>query len=423
MESFELSQPQAQAILDMRLHRLTGLEREKIVEEYKALLDTIAHLEKVLGSDEMVLDIVVDELEEIKKKYADPRRTEIREDEDEISIEDLIAEEDVAITVSRDGYIKRSAVSTYRAQRRGGRGRKGMGTKEEDHVERLFVASTHATMLFFTNIGRVFARKAYQLPDAGPTARGRALVNLLPLEPEERIAALLAVRDFTDQKDAFLVFATRLGTVKRTPLEAYANIRNVGLRAVVINEGDHLLSVHLTDSRRHIFMATHQGMAIRFAEADARSMGRVSAGVRGIKLREDDWVEEVTTVDLEAESDILVVTDLGFGKRTAVSEFRVQQRGGYGVTLIKLTDKNGTVVGIRHVQEDDQVLMVSERGMLIRMNADEISRIGRATQGVRLIRLHPDDRVVSVAKLVDSDDSDDDDEPPIEDEEREQSEN
>jgi DNA gyrase subunit A len=398
MEKFGLSQPQAQAILDMRLQRLTGLERDKIVEEYHEVNRQIAHLEAVLDSDEMVSEIIVEELAEIKRAYGDGRRTELIADPSEISIEDLIVEEDVVITVSRGGYIKRSAASTYRAQRRGGRGRKGMATKEEDEVWKLFVASTHATMLFFTSAGRVFARKVHELPDVGPAARGRALVNLLQLASDERVAALLAVRDFSDQEDAFLFFATRLGRVKRTPLADYANIRANGLRAVVINEGDNLLSVHLTNGQRHVFMGTHQGMGIRFAEGNVRSMGRVSAGVRGIKLRDGDFVEEVATVDPDGDNDILVVTDRGYGKRTAVTEFRLQQRGGYGVTLIRLSDKNGVVAGIRHVHENDEILLVTEGGMLIRMNVAEIRRIGRATLGVRLIRLDEGDHLVSVAR-------------------------
>jgi DNA gyrase subunit A len=410
MESFGLSERQAQAILDMRLQRLTGLERDKIIDEYAELKKTIAHLEAVLGSDAMVADIVVDELEEIRSKYGDDRRTEIVADLGDLTIEDLIAEEDMVITVSRDGYIKRSAVSVYRAQRRGGRGRRGMATKAEDEVWKLFVASTHATMLFFTSSGRVFVRKVHELPDIGPAARGRALVNLLQLDSDERVAALLAIRDFDEHPDSFLFFATRKGRVKRTPLEDYANIRSNGLRAVVINEGDDLLSVQLTDGARQIFLGTHQGMGIRFEESDARSMGRVTAGVRGINLRKGDFVEEVATVDPDDDHDILVVTDLGFGKRTAVSEFRLQRRGGYGVALIKLTEKNGTVVGMHHVFEDDQLLLVTEGGILIRMNVSEIRRIGRATQGVRLIRLDEGDRVVSVAvtTAADSDDTEDD---------------
>ncbi len=397
MTEFGLSEPQAQAILDMRLQRLTGLERDKIAAEYAELTKTIAHLEAVLGSEEMVADLVVDELEDIKKRYGDSRRTEITTDVTDLTIEDLIAEEDMVITVSRGGYIKRSATSVYRAQRRGGRGRRGMATKAEDEVWKVFVASTHATMLFFTSSGRVFARKVHELPDVGPAAKGRALVNLLQLDSGERVTALLAIRDFDDHPGAFLVFATRLGRVKRTPLEAYANIRANGLRAVVINDGDDLLSVQLTDGNRHVFIGTHHGMGIRFREADVRPMGRVSAGVRGINLRSGDYVEEVATVDPDEQNDILVVTDRGFGKRTAVDEFRIQSRGGVGVALVRLTDKNGSVVGIHHVNEDEQLLMVTERGMIIRVNIAEIRRIGRATQGVRLIRLDDGDRVVSVA--------------------------
>mgnify|MGYP006287158685 CR=1 FL=1 len=402
IDRFGLSDRQAQAILDMRLQRLTGLERDKILAEHREVLALIDHLERILLSDAMVLDIVVEELESIRDRYGDDRRTEIISDPGEILLEDLIAEEEMVITVSRGGYIKRSALTAYRAQRRGGRGRRGMATKEEDEVWKLLVASTHATVLFFTTAGRVFARKVHELPDVGPSARGRALVNLLPLDAGERVATLLAVRDFAEHEDAYLLFATRKGKVKRTPLAAYSKIRAVGLRAVSIMEGDDLLSVHLTRGDSHIFMGTHHGMGIRFEEGNARPMGRVSSGVRGINLRDGDWVEEVATFDPSEEKDILVVTDLGYGKRTPVSEFRVQSRGGYGTRLIRLTDKNGMVAGIRHVSEDDQVLLVTERGMLIRMEVEEIRRIGRSTQGVRVIRLDPDDRVVSVAKLVDS---------------------
>jgi DNA gyrase subunit A len=423
IEEFGLSQIQAQAILDMRLQRLTGLERDKIVEEYHEVKKQIEHFEAVLGSDEMISAIIKEELAAVKDEFGDARRTELIADPSEISIEDLIAEEEMVITVSRGGYIKRSAASTYRAQHRGGRGRKGMATKEEDEVWKLFVASTHATMLFFTTAGRVFARKVHELPDVGPAARGRALVNLLQLASDEQVAALLAIRDFGEHENAFLFFATRKGRVKRTPLRDYTNIRANGLRAVVINEGDNLLSVHLTDDRRHVFMGTHQGMGIRFAESDVRSMGRVSAGVRGINLRAGDFVEEVATVDPEAENDILVVTDLGYGKRTRVNEFRLQRRGGFGVTLIRLSKKNGVVAGIRHVHESDEILLVTEGGMLIRMTVAEVRRIGRATQGVRLIRLDEGDRLVSVARAegasadqeddVDSEDAIDDTEQDI----------
>ncbi len=398
MNDFGLSQLQAQAILDMRLQRLTGLERDKIVAEYTEVKALIDHLEKVLGSEEMVSEIIVEELAEIKERFGDARRTELIDDPSEISIEDLIAEEEMVITVSREGYVKRSAASTYRAQRRGGRGRRGMATKNEDEVWQLFVASTHATMLFFTSTGRVFARKVHELPDVGPAARGRALVNLLQLAPDEQIRTLLAVRDFEEHEDAYLFFATRQGRVKRTALAAYSNIRANGLRAVVINEGDNLLSVRLTDGNSHVFMGTSQGKAIRFEETNVRPMGRVSAGVRGINLRQGDTVEEVAIFPPEDDNDILVVTDQGFGKRTAISEFRIQNRGGYGITLIRLTDKNGAVAAIRHITEEDEILVVTEQGMMIRMNAGEIRRIGRATLGVRVIRLDEDDRVVSVAR-------------------------
>ena len=400
MERFGLSEVQSQAILDMRLQRLTALERDKIIADYQELLALIARLEAILGSEALVLEIVVEELAAIKQRHADARRTEIIVDTNEISIEDLIAEEEMVITVSRGGYIKRTALSTYRSQRRGGRGRRGMEIKEEDVVERLFVASTHATMLFFTSAGRVFARKVHQLPDVGPSGRGRALVNLLPMEAGERVAALLAVRDFEEEKDSFLLFATRLGRVKRTPLADYANIRSTGIRAVAIVEGDDLLSVHLTQGTHHVFIGTHRGMAIRFEETDARPMGRVSAGVRGINLRGGDWVEEVATFEPGDPGDILVVTELGYGKRTAVAEYRIQNRGGSGIRLASLTKKTGDLAGVRHVHDDDQALLVTERGMLIRINVDGIRRCGRATQGVRVIRLDEGDRLVSLARLV-----------------------
>jgi DNA gyrase subunit A len=416
MEEFELSTLQAQAILDMRLQRLTGLERDKIVDEHAEVRKLIAHLEAVLESEDMVSEIIVEELAEVKEKYGDERRSEIIDDPSEISVEDLIAEEEMVITVSRGGYVKRSAAATYRAQRRGGRGRRGMGVKDEDEVWKLFVASTHATMLFFTSSGRVFARKVHELPDVGPAAGGRALVNLLQLAPEEHVRALLAVRDFSEHEDSFLFFATRLGKVKRTALREYANIRANGLRAVVINDGDDLLSVRLTDGAAHVFMGTNRGMAIRFEETDVRPMGRVTAGVRGVNLREGDFVEEFATFDPAEDNDILVVTDLGYGKRTRVSEFRVQRRGGFGIKLIQLTTKNGAVAAIRYVREDDEILIVTEGGMLIRTNVDGISRFGRAAQGVRVIRLDEGDRVVSVARAeaVENDDDDDDEESEVE---------
>ncbi len=408
MEEFGLSALQAQAILDMRLQRLTGLERDKILEEYRELQATIAHLEEILRSDAMVEDIVIEELEAVKATFGDARRTEIVDDYSDIEMEDLIVEEDMVITVTRGGYIKRTALTEYRAQRRGGRGKVGMATKEEDEVWKLFVASTHSTMLFFTNTGRVFSRKVYELPQVAPNAKGRAMVNLLKLGSDERIETLLAVRHFDDKDDQYLLFATRKGRVKRTPLGDFENIRTNGLRAVTINEGDALLTVHLTAGNNHVFMGTHRGRAIRFHESQARSMGRTAAGVRGITIGTDDWVEEVASFEAESEADILVVTDRGFGKRTPLSEFRVQGRGGKGIILVRLTEKNGKVAGIRCVTEADQVLLVTEKGIVIRTRVDEIRQAGRATQGVRVIRVGEGDKVVSVAKVVDADEDEPD---------------
>jgi DNA gyrase subunit A len=407
IDHFGLSAIQAQAILDMRLQRLTGLERDKILEEYRELQATIAHLEEILGSDAMVEDIVVEELEAVKAAYGDTRRTEIVDDYSDIEMEDLIVEEDMVITVTRGGYIKRTALTEYRAQRRGGRGKVGMATRSEDEVWKLFVASTHATMLFFTNTGRVFSRKVYELPLVAPNAKGRAMVNLLRLGEGETIETLLAVRNFDDKEDQYLLFATRSGRVKRTPLSDFSNIRTSGLRAVTINEGDDLLTVHLTAGNNHVFMGTHRGRAIRFHEDQVRSMGRTAAGVRGITIGENDWVEEVASFEAESDADILVITDQGYGKRTPLSEFRIQGRGGKGIILIRLTERNGMVAGIRCVTEADQVLLVTEKGIVIRTRVEEIRQAGRATQGVRVIRLDEGDRVVSVAKVIDPEEQED----------------
>jgi len=407
MEHFGLSVIQAQAILDMRLQRLTGLERDKILEEYRELQATITHLQEILESDVMVEDIVVEELNMVKAAYGDARRTEIVDDYSDIEMEDLIVEEDMVITVTRGGYIKRTALTEYRAQRRGGRGKVGMATRSEDEVWKLFVASTHATMLFFTNTGRVFSRKVYELPQVAANAKGRAMVNLLRLAEGETIETLLAVRNIDDKDDQFLFFATRSGRVKRTPLSDFSNIRTSGLRAVTINEGDDLLTVHLTAGNNHIFMGTHRGRAIRFHEDQVRSMGRMAAGVRGIAIGDTDWVEEVASFEAEADADILVITDHGYGKRTSLSEFRVQGRGGKGIILIRLTDRNGMVAGIRCVTEADQILLVTEKGIVIRTRVEEIRQAGRATQGVKVIRLDEGDKVVSVAKVIDPDDEED----------------
>jgi DNA gyrase subunit A len=398
IEKFGLSAVQAQAILDMRLQRLTGLERDKIVAEYKEVRALIDRLRAILASPALVLDIVVAELEEIKRRFAQARRTEILPEESELSIEDLIVEEDVVVTVTRAGYIKRTPVSTYRAQRRGGRGKRGAAVREEDPVERLFIASTHDVLLVFTSIGKVYALKVHEVPEAGPSARGKAIVNLLPVAQDEKVAALVAVKEFDEEH--YLLCATVRGKVKRTALSEYQNIRSTGIIAVALEEGDGLLDVRLTDGKSHVFLGTHLGMGIRFEETDVRPMGRATAGVRGISLRKGDFVEVMAVVAADDAGDILVVAELGFGKRTPVSEFRLQGRGGFGVTLMKIGAKTGNVAGMRYVLPDDDILLVTAQGMLIRTRASEVRRSGRITQGVKVIGVEAGDHVVAVARLA-----------------------
>jgi DNA gyrase subunit A len=394
---------QAQAILDMRLQRLTGLEREKIVAEFKEVLALIAKLREILGSEKLVLDIVVQELTEIRKQFGDERRTQIVAEATDIDIEDLIVEEDMVITVSRGGYIKRSPLSLYRAQRRGGKGRIGATTKEEDLVEHLFVASTHAFVLAFTNRGRMHWIKVYDLPQLGPATRGKAIVNLLNLEPTERIVAMAATKDFPE--DQFVIFATRNGLVKKTALSAYSNVRSGGIIAINIEDGDELLSVRITGGGDQVFIGTAQGMGIRFAEKDVRPMGRDTTGVIGVTLRKEN--DEVVAMDVVTEhAHLLSVTAGGYGKRSEVSEYRFQGRGGSGVINIKVTEKNGPVVGIKAVTDTDQLLLITERGQLIRFKVKGVRETGRAAQGVRLITLDEGDRVVAVAKLAEPDDND-----------------
>ena len=404
MTRFGLSTVQAQAILDMRLQRLTGLERDKILTEYQDVLALIDRLKAVLASDQLVLDIVVGELEEIKRRFADKRRTEILPAEAEFTVEDFIVEEDVVVTITRSGYIKRSPVSLYRAQRRGGRGRRGAQVRDEDPVEHLFVASTHDALLVFTSAGRVFWLKVHEVPDASPGARGKAIVNLLPVSGEERVAALMAIKEFT--ADHFLLFATRRGKVKKTELTAYANPRSSGIIALSLEDGDDLLGVRLTDGNSHVFLGTHKGMAIRFHEADVRPMGRVAAGVRGISLRKEDFVETMAIFSADEQGEILVVSERGFGKRTQVTDFRVQGRGGAGVTLMKVTPRTGPVAGIRHLAAEEDILLVTAGGMMIRTRSREVRRSSRATQGVKLIEMAANDRVVSVARLAEVEDDD-----------------
>jgi DNA gyrase subunit A len=407
VSSFQFSELQAQAILDMRLQRLTGLERDKIVEEYREVQETIRRLKEILASEKLVLEIISEELREIKRLYGDPRKTEIVAETREISIEDMIVEEDMVITVSRGGYIKRSPLSLYRAQRRGGKGRIGMVTKEEDIVEHLFVASTHAYVLVFTDRGRLYWMKVHTIPEVASAARGKAIVNLLSLEQGENVRALLTVKDFTEAK--YVVMVTRAGKIKKTELSAFSNPRATGIIAIDILEGDDLHSVDLTDGESQVFIGTHDGMAIRFDETDVRPMGRGAAGVKGISLRKGDHVVEMDVLRKTEAVDILTVTDRGFGKRTAVDEYRLQSRGGMGVINIKTTDKNGKVMGIKSVTGDDQLLLITEQGKIIRVVCSSIRTIGRSTQGVRLINVDEADRVVGAVKLMEKETNGDDD--------------
>jgi len=396
MASFGLSQIQSQAILDMQLQRLTGLERQKILDELAELLKQIERLRAILASDRLLMQIIVDELRGVKENYGDARRTEIIEGEaGDISIEDLIAEEDMVITVSNTGYIKRTAITLYSNQKRGGKGRIGMRTKEEDFVSHLFVASTHAYIMIFSDKGRAYWLKVYEIPDVGPGGKGKSIANLVSMEEGERIAAMLAVKTFDDDK--FIMMGTRRGVVKKTALSAFSNPRADGIIAMRIEEGDSVIAVQVTGGSSEIVIGTRNGMAIRFAEDDVRSVGRTTYGVRGITLRDDDYVVGVEAVTLGGS--ILTVTEHGYGKRTEVMEYRVTARGGFGVINIDTSERNGRVVGVAYVEPSDEVLLVTQQGMIIRTPADDIRMTGRAAQGVRLINIDDDDRVVAVAKL------------------------
>src|SRR5262245_23761756 len=398
---FRLSDIQAQAILDMRLQRLTGLERQKIVDEYTETLKTIARLKEILANERLVYGLMVEELQEIKKTYGDARRTEIVAQAGEISVEDMIAEEEMVITVSHAGYMKRNPLTLYRSQRRGGKGRTGMTTREEDFVEHLFVASTHASILIFTTLGRVHWLKVHEIPQIGAAGKGKNIVNFVELTPEEKVAELVATKDFGE--DRYVVFCTRKGTIKKTALSAYANPRAGGIIAVGVDEGDELLSVKLTDGKQVLFMATAQGQAIRFDESDVRPMGRGAHGVIGMRLQGDDAVVEMDSLSSREGSTVLTVTEKGYAKRTEVEEYRLQGRGGTGIINLKVTDKTGPVVQVMEVAVDDQVVVITEFGKIIRTNVRDISLLGRPTQGVRLIHLDEGDSVVAVARVAEGD--------------------
>jgi DNA gyrase subunit A len=399
MATFGLSQIQSQAILDMQLQRLTGLERQKILDELAEILKLIERLRAILSSDKLLLEIIVGELRHVVEKYGDDRRTEILPEEGEFRALDLIAEEDMAITVTNTGYIKRTAITNYRNQRRGGKGRIGMRTREEDFVSHLFVASTHAYVMIFSDRGRAYWLKVHEIPDVGPDGRGKAIANLVSMQEGERIAALLTVREFEENK--FIVMGTTRGEVKKTELSAFSNPRAGGIIAMDVEEGDAVIAVQVSEGNNEIFIGTRNGMSIRFRETDVRSMGRTAGGVRGIELRDDDSV--VAMEVLGAGGTILSVTEQGFGKRTELDEYRLQTRGGVGIINIQASDRNGKVIGVAHVTDDDELMLITQQGKILRMASKGIRTIGRATQGVRLIDIEGDDRAVSIARLAEKD--------------------
>ncbi|MED1437051.1 DNA gyrase subunit A [Aeribacillus composti] len=394
MEKFSLTEKQAQAILDMRLQRLTGLEREKIEEEYNELIKLIEELKGILASEEKVLDIIREELEEIKERFNDERRTEIiATGLESFEDEDLIPKENIVITLTHKGYIKRLPVSTYRSQKRGGRGIQGMGTNADDFVEHLLTTCTHDTILFFTNKGKVYRAKGYEIPEYGRTAKGLPIINLLEIDQDEWINAIIPVPGFVD--DWFLFFATKEGICKRSPLSQFSNIRNSGLIALHLREGDELISVHLTDGTKDIVIGTKNGMLIRFHEQDVRSMGRTATGVKGITLEKNDEVVGMEVLDPGV--DVLVVTENGYGKRTHESEYRIQTRGGKGLKTCNITPKNGSVVSVKAVRGDEDLMIITGNGVLIRMDVNDISSMGRNTVGVKLIKLDENEHVSTVA--------------------------
>lgn len=398
---FSLSYDQAQAILDMRLQRLTGLERDKIEAEYEELMRKIAEFKAILADEQLVLDIISKELDEVKERFGDERRTEITASDEEILDEDLIPREDVIISVTHSGYIKRLPVTTYRSQKRGGKGVVGMDTKENDFVEHLFVSNTHHFLLFFTNKGKVYKLKAYEIPDLSRTARGTPIINLIQIEQGETINAVIPVKAF--DSDKYLFFATRQGVVKKTPLDDYINIRKVGLIAISLREDDDLIGVRLTDGNQEIIMGTAHGMSIRFSEQDVRSMGRSATGVKGIALDDDDTVIDMDVVVMD--KDVLIVTSKGYGKRTPVSEYRIQNRGGKGIKTLNVTDKNGPIVSLKVVENDEDLMIMTALGTLIRTSMEGISSMGRNTQGVKLINTREDDTVATVTRVARSEDN------------------
>ena len=396
LDKYDLSEKQAQAILDMRLQRLTGLEREKILEEHKNVLKDIARFEQILSSERLVLDIIKDELGQIQQQFGDERRTEIIEETKEINIEDMIVEEDMVVTISSRGYIKRNPITLYRNQRRGGKGKTAMGIKEEDFVEHLFIASTHHTFLFFTNRGKVYWCKVYDIPQAGRMSRGKAIVNLLNFEPEEKLTTILAVPEF--EPGYHILMATKSGLVKKTELMAFSHPRAGGIIALSLISEDELIAARLTDGTYNVFLGSAQGKSIRFHESDIRPSGRTSRGVRGMSIAKGDRI--VAMQVLSHGQSLFTVTENGYGKRTSIDEYPFQKRGGKGVITIKTSQRNGQVVSIHLVEDDDELMLMTDMGKLLRMTVNSISIIGRNTQGVKLIEVSPDERVAGVARLA-----------------------
>ena len=395
MARFGLDDVQAQAILDMQLKRLQGLEKEKLENEYKELEERIAYYNELLASEEMIRGVLKDELIAIRDKYGDDRVTEIQDVEDEIDIEDLIEEEECVFTLTDGGYIKRTAASEYAAQSKGGMGKKGMATKEEDYVNTVFTASTHDYILFFTDRGRVFRKKGYQIPESGRTAKGTNLINILQVEQGEKVSAMIHTRD-VESEDRFLMMFTRNGTVKRLSVTALKNLRNNGLRVLTLEEGDELITVRETDGTKKVIIATHDGQAVCFDENDVRPMGRTAVGVRGIRLREGDYV--VGAARATAGRCVLSITENGYGKRTPVEEYRITNRGGLGIRNYMVTEKTGKVVGIKVVDGSEDLLLVTQSGTLIRTHVDNIRIAGRSTQGVIVMRFKEEgDQVISMA--------------------------
>ncbi|MEE9517127.1 MAG: DNA gyrase subunit A [Candidatus Adiutricales bacterium] len=405
-EELEITEIQAQAILDLRLHRLTGLEREAVETEYQELMASIADFKDILGSEQRIFNIIEEELIELKETFGDERRTEIIEYvQGELNAEDFIVEEDMVVTISHTGYIKRSPISLYRAQRRGGKGVTGSRPKEEDFVERLYIASTHSYLLFLTSAGHLHWKKVHEVPQGGRLARGKAMVNLLDLAPGESVATVLPVKDLNEE-DRFVVMATKKGLVKRTELKAFSHPSRRGIICLTINKGDELVSAALSNGQNKIFLATSSGKAITFAENDVRSMGRSAAGVRGIRLAEEDPVVGMEILSEASEVSILTVTANGFGKRSSVSDYRKQGRGGLGLITIKTSERNGPVIGVFQVVDEDELMLITDTGRIIRTRVKEIRVISRNTQGVKLIDISPEEKVSDVARLDEKDDDD-----------------